>query len=88
MDLGWLWHGLAGAGITGLGTVLPMALVDGPAWVPFLMPPLLTVGGWVRERWQHLDDDPVMNAHRWWEAAAWGIGALIAAGVGLAILLP
>ena len=96
MDLGWLWHGLGGAGINGLGVVLPLAFLNGPAaaawgtpsvpvaWaIPFLMPPLLLAGGYLRERWQHRDDSEPMNAHRWIEAAAWGIGGLVAAGVGL-----
>ena len=97
MDLGWLYHGLGGAGITGVGVVLPLAFLNGPAaaaawgtpsvplaWaIPFLMPPLLFAGGYLRQRWQHMHALEPMNAHRWWEAAAWGIGGLVAALLGL-----
>ena len=89
MDLGWLWHGLGGAGITGV-VVGGMVVADGPSWtaaIPFAVPPLLFLGGWAREWRQHWDDDPVMNAHRWIEAAAWSVGGLVAAGVGLIWLL-
>ena len=71
MDLGWLWHGLGGLAITAV--IVVGVLVGNLAWwwvAP--MPPLLFLGGWVRERWQHLGDVPAMNAHRWIEAAAWG----------------
>ena len=96
MDLGWLYHGLGGAGINGLFVVAPLAVYQtqaAEAWgtaalpfawaIPFLMPPLLFAGGYLRERWQHMDDSEPMNRHRWWEAAAWGIGGLVAAGLGL-----
>jgi len=89
MDLGWLWHGLIGFGTTAavVGGMIPLR---GPWWaaaIPFLMPPLFTLGGYIREWRQHADDDPVFNTHRHIEAVSWGIGSLLAALIGLVFLL-
>jgi hypothetical protein len=83
-DLGWLWHGLGGFGITAAIVGL-MWLASGPCWVPFLMPALLLLGGYVRERWQHAWEP--LNAHRWIEALAWPAGGVTAALVGLPLLV-
>ena len=79
MDLGWLYHGLAGFGLN----VAPAILA--PWYVSWLIVPgVLGVFGYVREveqggwRWR-------LNVHKSIEAAAWLIGALGGAGLGLVV---
>lgn len=81
-DLGWLWHGLGGFGITAVVSV-GVFFAHWPAWVPFLMVPMLGVGGYVRERLQHIGDPDPMTPHRWIEALAWPLGGIIGACVSL-----
>ena len=65
MDLGMLWHGLAGAGL--------ILFSGAPLWAQILV---LLLGGWVREVLQH---DVALSTHQLKEALAWPLGGLLAA---------
>ena len=97
-DWDYVWHDLIGLAITGLLVVLPLVVANGPAaaawgtptvpaaWaIPFGMVPLLTLGGCVREKFQHPMEP--LTPHQWLEGVLWGVGALKAALLGLIWLL-
>lgn len=68
-------HALAGFGISALLSVLI------PGWFEWrfavvMFSAMLAYGVW-REAVQHADDATRWNLHRWIEALAWGIGALL-----------
>ena len=85
-DWDYLWHFLAGLGSTA-GIVGLVQITNAAPWLPLLMIPLLLVGGVVRELSQHEWSWSEMTGHRWLEGVLWGIGGLVAAGVGLVFLL-
>jgi hypothetical protein len=82
-DLGALWHLLGGAAVMSVLCV-SVHFACWPWWVSLPMVPLLGLGGYARERYQH-DWEP-LNAHRWIEALAWPAGAA-AVGLGQLLLL-
>lgn len=74
-------HGLAGAAIVGLGAAI--GLYPGPL---ALLAALVGVGGWLREKVQHLPFRDPLTTHQRLEAAAWGLGAAGAWGVARFVL--
>lgn len=61
--------------------VAALAIVLGSAWNAWLAVPGFVLLGFFWERNQHRDESFFgwITGHRAWEAAAWGVGALVAA---------
>lgn len=67
---GSVLHALGGAAITAVAV-----LIGVPGWIPLV---LVSAGGWVREKLQHLPWNDPLTFHQWIEAAAWAAGSALA----------
>ena len=86
----WEWDGdyaihFAIGAVATAGVMVGLHFTPVPAWLGTFMVPIAFGFGYWREIRQH-EPDP-LTPHQHAEALLWGIGGLLAAGVGLPLLL-